>query len=472
MSSLEKRLERYMRDNSPMAMQMGYKPSMSPEELEKEAEEILGQLREYKGDKKKTKMAVSGAQFIIMHYTMKAMKVGMSSAPGGPVPGPGGPGGPGGPPMAMPDTKVIAAFHAEQKKDMLVAWNLLQGLKFKNQDMGKASLMLKVDISQRLEDGVKLASVFEELTSKQLGTQELMVAFTAAPFLADWKATFNLAKRFMKQMPGGNLDQFHMMSQAMPIPDYSVLYKMAEEYELNKKETPKPEDLQWETIEVASIRVRFRDVSCGKYEKKREELLTEINKTPIDWEAVPTNPTMQIKRLGGFLQTMSFGELPMSLCGPYLEGKIHVRGYTELVLEPNAAGQNRQPPQMMDPRTVAANPNMTVIVQDEEWKLEVTDPKATTGRIWKGSYSLKQLPRVAKDDSNPDNAPVLMDFDLEVYEKGADIPPTEQKDDEKQPAAGAAAIEATKGKEAPKVEKKDEEGVKAILTEIDDLTLD
>merc|ERR1719150_3089321 len=120
--------------------------------------------------------------------------------------------------------------------------------------MGKAATVLKVDVAQRLESSPKLAQTFNELTSRQMESQEMMVAFTAAPFLADWKATFNLAKRFMKQMPGGNLDQFHMMSQAMPIPDYSVLYKMAEDYDLFKNDTPATDDLIWETIELEMIR--------------------------------------------------------------------------------------------------------------------------------------------------------------------------------------------------------------------------
>merc|ERR1719373_158205 len=115
----------------------------------------------------------------------------------------------------------------------------------------------------------------------------------------------------------------------------------------------------------------------------------------------------------------------MSLCGLYLKDKIHVRGYTELVLEPNGNREAGAPPQMMDPRQVTAN--MTVIVQHEEWILTPTDPNLSTGRIWKGTYSLKQLPRVAKTDNNPDNAPVLMDFELEVYEKGATLPSDSSK---------------------------------------------
>jgi len=144
--ALVKKIESYMQKNSPMALQMGVTSSQSPEEQEKDAQHILQQLRNYKGDKKKGKERVLGAQFIIMYYTMKAMKVGMSSsqqAPGNPAV-PAGPMGAG--PMAEaplgPDPKIIEEFRAAQKKDMSVAWDLLN-IKFTNSDFGKAALMLR-----------------------------------------------------------------------------------------------------------------------------------------------------------------------------------------------------------------------------------------------------------------------------------------------------------------------------------------
>lgn len=498
MPSLEQRIETYMQMNSPMAMQMGIVNPQTPEETAKESQGILESLRAFvkSSDKKKgLKVRVMGAQFIIMHYTMKAMTLGMPT--GGPGSPPGVMGGPGAQQAPPPvPTALVKAFREEQNKDMLVAWELLNK-KFTNRDAGKAALMLKVDISQRLEDGEKLAGVFKEFTTKQLDPQELMVAFTAAPFLGDWKATYNLAKRIKKSTPGGTLDQFHIMSQAMPIPDYSVLYAMAEEHDLFKKDTPDPKSLIWDTIEIGTIRVRFKDVQCGKYKDKRQELLDEIRKSPIDWEPVPTAASVQIKRMGGFVQTMSFGDIPMSLCGPQVDNnKIHVKGYTELVLEPN--GQQAES-KMMDPRQLANNPNVTVIVQHEEWTLESPEAKEDEPRIWRGKYSLKQLPRVPETDTDPANAPVMMDFDLEIYEKGAEVPKTdapaaaavaaspavEEKTDDGKPAEPATDKGEAPVKQEPGTEQK-QEGAKPaaavpkaeaaaaarVVTEFDDLTLD
>merc|ERR1719193_2817338 len=75
---------------------------------------------------------------------------------------------------------------------MKLAWNLLTARAFNSPELSKAAAVLKIDISQRLEDGVKLSETFKDFTKKQLATQDVMVAITAAPFLADWKAAKNL----------------------------------------------------------------------------------------------------------------------------------------------------------------------------------------------------------------------------------------------------------------------------------------
>merc|ERR1719317_663781 len=313
--------------------------------------------------------------------------------------------------MTLPDADVLDKFKASQAEDMTLAWNLLSARAFNSPELSKAAAVLKIDISQRLEDGIKLSETFKDFTRKQLATQDVMVAITAAPFLADWKAARNLIRRAERLVGRQTLDaQWHTMSQSMPIPDYSVLFKMADEHKLEERKTPNPKDLTWETIQVAKIRVKFAHVDCGPFTDKAQELLTEIQNSPIEWEEVPAGPNVQIKKMGGFFQTVSFGDMPMSLCGPYVEdGKLRVIGRIELVMQDPGVGQQ---PGMMDPSKVDPS---KIVVQREEWVLEKV--AGCVPAVWKGKYLLDQGP-MKQDVNNPETAPVNMRFEVEIYEKG------------------------------------------------------
>merc|ERR1719410_499297 len=93
------------------------------------------------------------------------------------------------------DMEALETFKAAQKEDMELAWKILSARAFSNPEFAKAAAVLKIDIAQRLEDSVKLADTFNAFTKKQLLPQDLMVACTAAPFLANWQAAKNLVKR-------------------------------------------------------------------------------------------------------------------------------------------------------------------------------------------------------------------------------------------------------------------------------------
>merc|ERR1719197_1856353 len=68
---------------------------------------------------------------------------------------------------------------------------------------------------------------------------------------------------------------------------------------------------------------------------------------------------------------------------------------------------------------------MTVIITEEEWDLSLKENEDKSApRVWTGSYQLNQKPRVPPSDNDPQNAPVMMSFYLEIYEKGADVPET------------------------------------------------
>jgi len=441
-------------------------------------EELMVEVRELKPKKCSNKIRLQCAQFIIMHYTIKAMHLGQQNQEA---------------PTMIPDPAIVEEFKAAQAKDMDLAWRLLSARAFNSPDLAKAAGVLKIDISQRLEDPIKLSETFKDFTRKQLTTQDVMVAITAAPFLADWKAARNLIRRAERLVGRKTLDaQWHTMAQNMPIPDYSVLFKMADEHKLEERPTPTPKDLTWETIQVAKIRVKFVHVDCGPFTEKAQELLTEIQNSPIEWEEVPAGPNVQIKKMGGFFQTVSFGDMPMSLCGPYVEdGKLRVIGSIELVVQDPSTMAGAQAGGMIDPRQVDPS---KVVVQREEWNLEKIpncDPA-----VWKGKYLLDQGP-MKLDVNNADTAPVNMRFEIEIYEKGPEgnchpvlsgnesavaggNKKKEDRDENKAESvidkcpgtkAGIEGQEKHEGNELTKSGKQDAI-IEKVITEIDDLEMD
>jgi len=394
MNSLLQKIQKHMMRNPMEAAQGDY-------DFSGKGEELMEQVRALKPKKCSNKGRLQCAQFIIMHYTMEAMQLGKH--------GPDNQ-------MQLPDAELLDKFKVAQTKDMLLAWELLSARAFSSNDEVKAAAVLKIDISQRLEDSMKLSETFKEFTRRQLATKDVMVAITAAPFLADWKAAKNLIRKAERSVGRQMLDaQWHSMAQSMPIPDYSILFKMADEHKLFDKPTPNPKDLTWITIQVAKIRVKFAHVDCGPFKDKAAELLNEISNNPIEWEDVPSGPNVQIKKMGGFYQTVSFGDMPMSLCGPYVEeNKLHVIGKVELVMQDPATTGMQQPGFMMDPSKVDPS---KIIVQREEWVLEKVPDCVPS--VWKGKYMLNQGP-MKQDVNNPETAPVNMRFYVEIYEKGPD----------------------------------------------------
>merc|ERR1719410_2140858 len=321
----------------------------------------------------------------------------------------------GGPQSEMKNDKVnleaVEKFKLAQRRDMELGWNLLN-ITSSSSQAARTARVLKIEVAQRLEDSFKLKQAFDDLMTKQLSDEEQMVAFTAAPFLGDWRSMSKLGKKIEK-MPGG-LEQLHMMSLQLPIPDFTLVYDLCKEYKLQRKETPKLETLEWKLNNVQRIRVKFKDVDCGQYESKRQELLTEIHKQgDVEWEDVPNCAHVHIKQMGALCQAVSFGEIPMMLNGPWFDDRLHVRGRAEMPLmspEMQAAamqGQNPYGGGMPDPS------QMTILIQEEEWNL-VMDKEDES--VYKGTYTLKQRPQLPPNvKKTSEHAPVNMIFDCEVY---------------------------------------------------------
>eukprot|EP00484_Ammonia_sp_Unknown_P020660 CAMPEP_0197053664 /NCGR_PEP_ID=MMETSP1384-20130603/27874_1 /TAXON_ID=29189 /ORGANISM="Ammonia sp." /LENGTH=490 /DNA_ID=CAMNT_0042486599 /DNA_START=147 /DNA_END=1619 /DNA_ORIENTATION=+ len=387
-------------------------------------ETIMQKIRNLDPKKTGDQLRLASCHFMTMYHTRKAMTIGMSDDPRMQQPDQAGmmsqlmgglPGGGGGHESGQDklNLEAVEKFKLAQRRDMELGWKLLN-ISSSNSQAARTARVLKIEVAQRLEDSYKLKEAFDDLMTKQLSEEENMVAFTAAPFLGDWKTMMKLGKKIEK-MPGG-LEQLHMMSLQLPIPDFTLVYDLCKEYKLNRKPAPKIETLTWQLFNVQKIRVKFKDVECGQFEEKRQELMAEINKQgDVEWEDVPNTSHVHVKRMGALCQAVSFGEIPMMLNGPWLQDKIHVRGRAEMPLmseEMQAQAMNGGNPWMggggmPDPS------QMTILIQEEEWDLTRSKENA---KMYSGTYSLRQRPQLPKDKAiTPEHAPVNMTFDCQVF---------------------------------------------------------
>ncbi|ETO35513.1 hypothetical protein RFI_01557, partial [Reticulomyxa filosa] len=95
------------------------------------------------------------------------------------------------------DMEAVEAFKTAQRADMELGWRLLD-IKGSNSQTARTARVLKIEVAQRLEDSFKLEEAFKDLMGRHLSEEETMVAFTAAPFLGDWKAMFKLGEKIEK----------------------------------------------------------------------------------------------------------------------------------------------------------------------------------------------------------------------------------------------------------------------------------
>merc|ERR1719499_405374 len=93
--------------------------------------------------------------------------------------------------------KAVEEFKISQRNDMELGWHLLN-IKSSNSQAARTARVLKIEVAQRLEDSFKLKEAFDDLMTNTLTDEENMVAFTAAPFLGDWKMMMKLGKKIEK----------------------------------------------------------------------------------------------------------------------------------------------------------------------------------------------------------------------------------------------------------------------------------
>lgn len=324
-------------------------------------------------------------------------------APPSPEFGMGGPGDPHEVPEIDPNDLEI--FKSDQARDMEYAWRLLDS-NFAAEHIKNTAVLLKIEIGQRLESSVKLADALDSIVgSPNIQTQ--MVSFTAAPLIGRWQKFIEIGEK----LPPIAFEQFSGVSQSMPVPDYTVLFQMANEENAQALPIPDPTNLPWEQFHIGSIRVKFKDLNCEEFTEKREELLTEIHQSEenVKWEDVPNPNSIHLRRMGSIFQCISFSESPQQLCGIYRDDTIRVRGKTQAVMGPPDID-----PELIMSGQVRVDPDqLQILIQEESWDLTRDEENPN---LFKGEYEMHNYTPLKPGEiiTDPDKAPLHMTFDLEL----------------------------------------------------------
>merc|ERR1719499_883659 len=202
-----------------------------------------------------------------------------------------------------------------------------------------------------------------------------------------------------------------MVSQTMPVPDYSILYQIAKEQNAGDLPVVDPDNLPWEQFYIESIRVKFRDLDCEDFVEKRQELLDEINSSEenVTWEEVPNPNSIHLKRMGAIYQCVSFAEAPQQLCGIFHEDRIRVKGKTQAVMGP----PDIDPSDIMSGEAQVDPSQLQILVQEESWDLTRSEED---DMLFKGTYEMHNYTPTEKGEKieDPEKAPLHMTFDLEL----------------------------------------------------------
>jgi len=225
----------------------------------------------------------------------------------------------------------------QQSTDMLTAWNLLDCEA--QDDEQKAVDLLRLDVAQRLKDYSKMAPVFDSVLARgaDMSYEEIVVAFTTAPLLGRWKATRDLGDRILQVQD--SLEDFHRAALQRPdIPDYEVLYQLAEKEMANGD--AQPDSLRWQVSELKTLSIRLLDVKCTD-ESKMETVRRAFDpESKGQWKEIPTR-AHRLLQFGGIAQMLSLSAIPIPMVGPANNERIHVLGYA--VLNPqDGSGPVRQ----------------------------------------------------------------------------------------------------------------------------------
>lgn len=372
----------------------------------------------------------------------------------------------------------IEAIRNETRKDIEQTWAFLENMDKLRPNTAKAAAVLRIDVAQRLSDLGRLKNSLTQLNShgKGLSLSDHMMIFSTQPYLGRYADTTKLLPQLAlktlhicvtddekslrkvqaqlqqlqkqqqlltnrlairkKELRKYNknpklkpdctslLQSLHRAAQERATVDLSVIYELVQQHKLEKKGDPSFSSLSWNECRPEKFRVRFKSISCPKGQKNKEkELMEEMKKQPKwdDWEDLPMLEGLVIRKMGGITQVLNYAEEGrISLVGPTLPGRIHVKGSNEMIMErpqPNGADPSSTPGPLGVPVTIGGqrvllfDPNKTLVMtQEEEWDLVRDAPYSYSGTLI--HTETPQVP--AGQKPTEDDIPVTQIFDCEL----------------------------------------------------------
>jgi hypothetical protein len=298
----------------------------------------------------------------------------------------------------------------EQMADMRIAWDMLDfGTDISlPPDVESGSLLLRLDIAQRLRDSEKVVGEFEKLVVQANDSkdnfQNVIMAFTNAPIVGRWSMVKKLGDMIHNHDARG-LHSLHLSAINRPdIPDYEVLHSISErEAAIGDLST---EDIKWCSLVFQSYKLRVKEVQAST-EAKRSQVRKAFDPSDSgDWQDAPVGGKMQLVRVGAIVQMVSMSTIPLPLVGSIRKDRIYMEGYADVQgeTEPDANG----------------NKTTDHFRQREQYEVKrVEDDTLEAGfSKWRGTYKFLQakFPTGSKvvDESSPE---VGVDFDVEFVLK-------------------------------------------------------
>lgn len=387
---------------------------------------------------------------------------------------------------AQADAKL--ALVTDKHDQALVATNAQLAAKAKvreqmRKNQAKSIAKLRLDVARLLRDMGRLQKALTELQTKPVSLEEELLIFKYSNHIGDYKTSIQLLPKIARTSLENtvNMDKqelrkiiermaelqkakvfllnrlqerkkelekyqkhkrltpdvtrvkasLHQEAQQTAGVDYSVVFDLVKEHKLTNQ-TRDADSMKWTISRPVSFRVKFAGVKCPKgYEDKQKQLLKELQKSPTwnEWESLPLLEGLVLREMGGITQVLNYSdEERISLVGPTLPGRMHVRGSTDVLMErePPPKQKDAKPkskketerlmmmqriPYFYDPEKVA------LMTQSEEWDLVQSkdNPRLYTGRLVHVEAPKEMVGMNGRGGSpNSDDIPITQEYDCEL----------------------------------------------------------
>lgn len=213
-----------------------------------------------------------------------------------------------------------------QKTYMGLAWGIIDfaddDTTVLSKEEKERSLMLKMDLAQRLRKQDVLASMLdgaiELATANTQDPTMLVICFTTCPTLGRWDTFLELGRLLISR--GQAIDEFHAAAAQRPdMPDFATLYEMAQEDPTIQSGEP-----AWEAFNIESSSIMFN--RCDTTDAKTRESIASSFAQKPGFQPMQMQENARVIRSGAIMQCVGISSLPVPMVGPHKSDRVHVRG--------------------------------------------------------------------------------------------------------------------------------------------------